>query len=183
MNQEELDIRLQESRAVQDLRRILGLKTLPQTIECFDISHVQGTEKVASMVRFKGGRPDKSHYRKYIIRTVEGIDDFKSIEEVVYRRYARLKREKKKYPDLILVDGGKGQLSSAQKALKRVGSLNVPTVAIAKEFEEIYSPKHPKPLRLFKETPALLLLRHIRDEAHRFALTFHRKRRSKRVYQ
>jgi excinuclease ABC subunit C len=183
MSRDVLEQRVGESRAVQDLMRALNLPRPPERIECFDISHIQGVEKVASMVSFNRGRPDKSQYRKFIIRTVKGIDDFKSMAEVVGRRYRRLKAEGIPYPDLILIDGGKGQLSMALKALQDQEIKGIPVAALAKEEEEIYLPNRPTPLRLPMDSSALLLLRHIRDEAHRFAITFHRQRRSKRTFQ
>lgn len=173
--------RVRGSRAVQDLMRALGLKKPPERVECFDISHIQGVEKVASMVSFHRGRPDKANYRKFIIRTVEGIDDFKSMAEVVGRRYRRLKAEGKPFPDLVLIDGGKGQLSAALKAIDEAG-VDVPLAALAKEEEELFVPGRSESIRLPVDSGALLLVRHIRDEAHRFAITFHRLRRGKRAF-
>jgi len=173
--------RVRGSRAVQDLMKALGLKKSPERIECFDISHIQGVEKVASMVSFNRGRPDKSNYRKYIIRTVEGIDDFRSMAEAVGRRYRRLKAEGSPFPDLVLIDGGKGQLAFALKAIEDVGIEGVPLAALAKKEEEIFVPGRRDSIRLTEDSPALLLLRHVRDEAHRFAITFHRLRRGKRA--
>jgi excinuclease ABC subunit C len=182
MTEAMLETRVQETRAVQDLMRALKLPRPPEHIECFDISHFQGVEKVASMVCFKNGRPVKSDYRKFIIKTVQGIDDFKSMAEVVYRRYRRLKNEDKKLPDLILVDGGKGQLSSALEALTQVELASIPLAALAKQEEEIFLPGETNSIRLSQDSPALLLLRYIRDEAHRFAITFHRLRRNKKTW-
>ncbi len=182
MTVEMLADRVRGSRAVQELMRALDLKKPPERIECFDISHIQGVEKVASMVSFSRGRPDKANYRKYIIRTVEGIDDFKSMAEAVGRRYRRLKKEGKPYPDLILIDGGKGQLSAALKAIQDEGVEGVPLAALAKEEEELFVPGRSESIRLPMDSPALLLVRHVRDEAHRFAITFHRQRRSKRAF-
>jgi excinuclease ABC subunit C len=187
MNESDLEERVRGTRAVQELRLALGLKKSPERIECFDISHIQGTEKVASMVSFLRGRPDKSQYRKFIIRTVDGIDDFKSMAEVVGRRYRRLKEEGKPMPDLVLIDGGKGQLSSALKAIQELELSGPPNdrraglqlAALAKEEEEVFLPGRSESIRLPMDSLALLLLRHVRDEAHRFAITFHRKRRSK----
>jgi excinuclease ABC subunit C len=177
MSESLLKGRIQGSRAVQDLMTTLNLKKPPERIECFDISHIQGTEKVASMVSFLNGRPDKSQYRHYIIRSVKGVDDFKSMAEVVGRRYRRLKSEKKSSPDLVLVDGGKGQLSAAWGALKKEKCGDIPLAALAKEEEEVFIGGKSSPIRLPMDAEALLLLRHIRDEAHRFAIRFHRKRR------
>jgi excinuclease ABC subunit C len=177
-----LDQRVGESRATQELMHALKLKKPPQRIECFDISHIQGVEKVASMVSFDRGHPDKSNYRKFIIRTVEGIDDFKSMAEVVGRRYRRLKREGKPFPDLVLIDGGKGQLSFALGAIKAEKITGLAVAALAKQEEEIFLPGEPESIRLPQDSPALLLLRFVRDEAHRFAITFHRLRRHKRTF-
>jgi len=181
MSEEMLNMRTQKTQAVQVLRGQLNLKNPPEIMECFDISHIQGVEKVASMVRFEHGRPAKSEYRKYIIRTVTGIDDFRSIAEVVERRTRRLRKEGKPLPDLIVIDGGKGQLSSALEALRGQDIKDIPIIALAKKEEEIYFPNNPHPLRLPIDSPALLLLRQIRDEAHRFAIQFHRHRRKKRI--
>jgi excinuclease ABC subunit C len=172
--------RVKDSRGVQELMQGLGLPRPPQRIECVDISHIQGVEKVASMVSFAGGRPDKSNYRKFIIRTVEGIDDFESMAEVVGRRYRRLKNDGKPFPDLVLIDGGKGQLSFAMKAINALQIQGLFVAALAKQEEEIFLPGRSESIRLPMDSPALLLLRYVRDEAHRFAITFHRLRRGKR---
>ena len=181
MTEAALQTRVRETRAVQHLRKALNLKEPPEIIECFDISHLQGVEKVASMVRFQHGRPDKSNYRKFIIKSVKGIDDFKSMAEVVGRRYRRLKKEEKKFPDLVLIDGGKGQLSAVMKTLGKEKIKINSVVALAKREEELFLPNRSQPLRLPIDSPGLLLLRQIRDEAHRFAITFHRLRRHKRT--
>ncbi len=177
-----LETRVRESRAVQELMRGLKLKKPPQRIECFDISHIQGVEKVASMVSFDRGRPDKSQYRKFIIKTVDGIDDFKAMAEVVGRRYRRLLKEGKPLPDLVLIDGGKGQLSSALKAVSELGIKDLAVAALAKQEEEVFLPGSSESIRLPMDSAGLLLLRHVRDEAHRFAITFHRQRRQKRTF-
>ncbi len=182
LNESMLEERVGESRAVQDLMKGLGLKKPPQRIECFDISHIQGVEKVASMVSFDHGRPDKSNYRKFIIKTVKGIDDFKSMAEVVGRRYRRLQKEKKSFPDLVLIDGGKGQLSSALSAIAELGIKGLAVAALAKQEEEVFLPGKTESVRLPADSPGLLLLRYVRDEAHRFAITFHRHRRQKRTF-
>jgi len=162
------------------LQKDLQLQSLPNVIECFDNSNIQGTTPVASMVRFVGGRPDKKGYRHYNIKTVEGANDFASMKEIVFRRYRRILDEAEKLPDLIVVDGGKGQLSSACEALKDLNIYGqVPIIGIAKKLEEIYYPEDPFPLHINKKSPGLLLLQQIRDEAHRFAITFHRQKRSK----
>jgi excinuclease ABC subunit C len=149
-------------------------------IECFDNSNIQGTTPVASMVRFFGGKPDKKNYRHFNIKTVEGANDFASMKEIVFRRYRRILDEGDTLPDLIVVDGGKGQLSSACEALKELNIYGqVPIIGIAKKLEEIYYPEDPFPLHINKKSQGLLLLQQIRDEAHRFAITFHRQKRSK----
>jgi len=162
------------------LQKDLQLQTLPSVIECFDNSNIQGTTPVASMVRFVHGKPDKKGYRHFNIKTVEGPNDFASMKEIVSRRYKRLIEEVEPLPGLIVVDGGKGQLSSACEALKELNIYGqVPIIGIAKKLEEIYYPEDPLPLHINKKSPGLLLLQQIRDEAHRFAITFHRQKRSK----
>jgi len=162
------------------LQKDLQIQSLPRVIECFDNSNFQGTTPVASMVRFVNGKPDKKNYRHFNIKTVEGPNDFASMREIVGRRYKRILDEAGELPDFILVDGGKGQLSSACEALKEVGLYGkVPIAGIAKKLEEIYYPEDPFPLHINKKSPGLMLLQQIRDEAHRFAITFHRQKRSK----
>jgi excinuclease ABC subunit C len=162
------------------LQKDMQLQKLPRIIECFDNSNIQGTNPVASMVRFSDGKPDKKNYRHYNIKTVEGPNDFASMKEIVTRRYTRLLDEAQPLPDLIIVDGGKGQLASACEALKEINIYGkVPIAGIAKRLEEIYYPEDPLPLLMNKKSPGLMLLQQIRDEAHRFAITFHRQKRSK----
>lgn len=161
-----------------DLKEKLRLPELPMVIECFDISHLSGTATVASMVQFRQGLPDKSNYRRFKIKSVDGIDDFSSIAEVVRRRYLRLIEEKKEMPDLIIIDGGAGQLSSAISELNKLG-LKIPTISIAKKFEEIYFPGRKMPLVLDAKTKALKYIQQIRDEAHRFAISYNRLLRKK----
>jgi excinuclease ABC subunit C len=162
------------------LQRDLRLTTWPGIIECFDNSNLQGTTPVASMVRFVEGRSDKAGYRHFNIKTVEGPDDFASMKEIVGRRYRRIMEEESAFPDLIIVDGGKGQLSSACEALKELGLYGkIPIIGIAKKLEEIYYPEDSFPLHINKKSPGLMLIQKIRDEAHRFAITFHRLKRSK----
>jgi excinuclease ABC subunit C len=163
------------------LQRDLRLKNIPERIHCFDISNIQGSDSVASMVVFIEGKPKKSEYRKYIIKTVKGPNDFASMQEVIMRRYKRAIEEKLKMPDLIMVDGGKGQLSSAVEILKQLGLENIPIIGLAKRLEEIFFPNLPDPQLLPKTSSSLKLLQNIRDEAHRFAITFHRARRDKRT--
>ncbi len=163
------------------LQRDLRLKDLPKKIECFDISNLQGTDSVASMVVFEDGKPKKSLYRKFIIKTVEGPDDFSSMREVIERRYSRLLEENQLLPDLIMVDGGKGQLSSAVEILDKLGFKNYNIIGLAKRLEEVFFPENSDPELIPKTSSGLKLLQQVRDEAHRFAITFHRKRRSKRT--
>jgi excinuclease ABC subunit C len=182
LKEEDVKGRLETSRALQDLQTALGLPRPPQRIECFDISHIQGTDTVASMVCFDRGQPNKSAYRKYKIKTVAGVDDFASMAEVVGRRYRRVKAEKLPWPDLVLIDGGAGQLSAAERALAEVTDRKIPLASLAKRDEDVYQPGRAEPLRLPKESPALQLLQRVRDEAHRFAVTFHRSRREKALF-
>jgi len=166
-------------KAIQEaLQDTLGLPDLPRRIECFDISHIQGAETVASMVVWEEGEMKKSDYRKFIIRTVEGVDDFASMREVVARRYKRLVDEQKPMPSLILIDGGLGQLHAAADALETLGIINQPLASIAKREEIIYvQGQENEPVVLDHHSPVLHLVQMVRDEAHRFAVTFHRKRR------
>ena len=172
--------RSKQKEVLITLQKDLQLQNLPNVIECFDNSNIQGTTPVASMVRFLGGKPDKKNYRHFNIKTVEGANDFASMKEIVFRRYRRILDEADTLPDLIVVDGGKGQLSSSCEALKDLGIYGqVPIIGIAKKLEEIYYPEDPFPLHINKKSQGLLLLQQIRDEAHRFAITFHRQKRSK----
>ena len=166
-------------KMVEQLKEDLQLKSSPRKIEAFDISHLGGTNTVASMVSFFDGKPKKNEYRKYNIKTVEGIDDFASIREVVFRRYSRVKKEGLGFPDLILIDGGKGQLSMAVSALRELGLEYITVIGIAKRLEEVFVPGHSDPQNIPKSSSGLILLRRIRDEAHRFAITFQRTKRKK----
>jgi excinuclease ABC subunit C len=184
INRADVETHVDRSRAVTDLQNALGLKIPPQRIECFDISHIQGIETVASLVVFEHGVPKKDDYRKFIIRTVPGIDDFASMAEVVGRRYRRLVAERRPLPGLVLIDGGKGQLSAASGALESVlgpAYKRLAIAALAKREEELFLPDREAPFLLPKDSPALLLVQHVRNEAHRFAITFHRLRRGKRL--
>jgi excinuclease ABC subunit C len=165
------------------IERDLNLKRPPKRIECFDNSHLQGSEYVSSMVVFINGKPDKSQYRKYKIRSVEGNDDFAAMREVVRRRYSRALAEKTELPDLIIIDGGKGQLSSAYEVLSELDLAGIPVFGLAKRLEEVYAVNSLDPLILPRTSSSLRLLQHIRDEAHRFAITFHRQLRDKRTLQ
>jgi excinuclease ABC subunit C len=165
----------------EELQETLSLPELPQRIECFDISHIQGAETVASMVAWEDGKMKKPDYRKFIIRTVEGVDDFASMREVVTRRYKRLQEENKPLPSVVLIDGGLGQLHAAAEALNALEIINQPLAAIAKREEILYVFGQEKdPIALDHHSPVLHLIQMVRDEAHRFAVTFHRKRRQMR---
>ena len=168
------------SAAIQEaLQDALNLVEAPKRIECFDISHIQGTDKVASMVVWEDGRMKKSDYRKFIIRTVEGNDDFASMREVVTRRYSRIKKENEAMPGLVLIDGGLGQLHAAAGALEEIGIINQPLASIAKREEIVYVyGQEDEPIKLDRFSPVLHLIQTVRDEAHRFAVTFHRTRRN-----
>jgi excinuclease ABC subunit C len=205
-----LPLAMDPKRDLAELAKVLGLSALPQRIEGFDISNISGTFAVASLVSFKNSRPDRVNYRRFKIKTVEGQDDFASMAEVVKRRYSRLlregdtkvgqasslsqsslKKEKNKLedrqdacptlPDLILIDGGKGQLNAACGELKKLGLEKIPVIGLAKEFEEIYVPGNSKPLRLGLNHPAVKLLQRIRDECHRVANSYNAQLRIKRI--
>ncbi|MEW6035136.1 MAG: excinuclease ABC subunit UvrC [Candidatus Micrarchaeota archaeon] len=166
--------------SVLKLREELALAENPLVIEAFDISTLFGEESVGSMVRFVNGKPDKSGYRKFKIKTVSGQDDFSMMKEVVFRRYSRLLGEGEPLPDLVLIDGGAGQLHAAMDGMDAAG-IRLPVVAIAKKEEELYLPNRMDTLRLSRSNPALMLLQRCRDEAHRFAVTFQRLRRGKKM--
>ncbi len=173
-----------ENRVLIKLQEDLRLKDLPMRIECFDNSNFQGTNPVASMVCFIDGKPSKKDYRKFNIKTVIGPDDFASMYEIVFRRYNRLITEEIPLPDLIVIDGGKGQLGASCNALKDLNIYGqVPIIGIAKRLEEIYTPDDPYPLHIDKKSESLMLIQRIRDEAHRFAITFHRKKRSNSTFK
>ncbi len=170
------------TRAIQQaLQDALTLPELPRRIECFDISHIQGAETVASLVVWEDGKMKKSDYRKFLVKRVEGVDDFASMREVVARRYQRLQVDKKKLPSLILIDGGLGQLHAAAQALESLQIVHQALAAIAKREEIIYvHGQEDEPLALDRHSPVLHLIQRIRDESHRFAVSFHRKRRQMR---
>lgn len=170
--------------ALETLQKTLNLSKLPNRMECYDISHLFGEESVASMVVFENGMPKKKEYRKFKIKTVAGIDDFASMYEVLTRRIKRYQENDEsfnKMPDLIVIDGGKGQLSSAVQALKD-NNFHCDIISLAKKFEEVYTPNSNIPVMLKRGSPELTMLQRIRDEAHRFAITFHRTRRDKRTF-
>jgi excinuclease ABC subunit C len=166
------------TRPLKQMKKDLRLKVLPSHIECFDNSNIQGAFPVAAMVVFKNGKPSKKDYRHYNIKTVEGPDDYASMEEVVFRRYQRLTKDKAPLPQLIVIDGGKGQLNAALKSLKKLkltGTISI--IGIAKRLEEIYFPKDPIPLHLNKRSESLKIIQQLRNEAHRFGITHHRNKR------
>lgn len=165
--------------AVEELKKFLGLKNLPRRMECFDISHIQGSDSVASLVTFEDGAPDKDHYRRYKLKTTEGCnDDFQSMREVLTRRYGKDALENP--PDLVVVDGGLGQLNAALKIIRGAGHRDIPVVGLAKQFELVFTEGSSDPIELPRRSQAFFLLQRIRDEAHRFAVTYHRNVRKKR---
>ena len=168
---------------MEELHCVLNLPALPQHIEGFDISNISGTLSVASTVCFREGRPHKEHYRHYQIKTVEGSDDFASMAEVVGRRYARVRAEGGALPDLVMVDGGKGQLSAALGALAQLGIRDLPVIGLAKQMEEIHTRQQSAPMRLPRNSLALHLIQRLRDEAHRFANAYHQKLRKRRIQE
>jgi excinuclease ABC subunit C len=165
--------------AILDLKERLQLAVAPHSIECFDMSHFQGSQRVGALVYFAAGKPLKSRYRRFKIQQVEGIDDFAMMQECVERYYSRLRDEDKLPADLVVVDGGAGQLSVATRTLSRYGFVETAVVGLAKREEEIYVPGRAEPLRLPRSSAGLKLLQRVRDEAHRFAITFHRQQRDK----
>jgi excinuclease ABC subunit C len=168
-------------KEAEQLERALGLPKTPARIECFDISNIMGNQSVGSMVSFLNGKPDKSNYRRFKIRQVEGIDDFKMMAEVVRRRYTRLKNEGLIFPDLIIIDGGKGQLSAAADELNKL-EVQIPMISLAKREEEVFMPGRRNSIILAKDSLGLRLLQRVRDEAHRFAVKYHRLLRGKKVF-
>jgi excinuclease ABC subunit C len=175
--------RMKNKKAMEELKTYLNLEDLPRRIEAFDISNTQGTELVASMVVFEEGSPKKEDYRKFKIKTVEGPNDFESMKEAVSRRFKRALEGDEKFkdlPDLLLIDGGKGQLKYAREALRELNLEYIPTIGLAKEFEHIFVEGKDDPIILPRNSEALYLVQRVRDEAHRFAITFHRKLRDKR---
>jgi excinuclease ABC subunit C len=206
-----LPLAIDPEKDVRELAEILGLKHAPERIEGFDISNISGTFAVASMVSFRNGRPDRSNYRRFKMKTVTGQDDFACMAETIQRRYSRLKKEteaasetrseaasgvatapaaadpregefaRENFPDLILIDGGKGQLNAACAELAKLGLRGIPIIGLAKEFEEIYQPGESEPLRLDHSVGALKLLQRVRDESHRFANTYNAKLRLKKI--
>ena len=176
-----LPVSLEPERDLGALAALLGLAAPPQTIEGFDISNISGTFAVASLVSFKNGRPDRANYRRFKIKSVVGQDDFAGMAEVVQRRYARLQREGRPLPDLILIDGGRGQLNAAGAELKKLGLAHLAILGLAKEFEEIYLPDKTVPLRPGLDHPAVKLLQRLRDECHRVANSYNAQLRLKKI--
>jgi excinuclease ABC subunit C len=177
---EKLNPEQRSVRLMKEIQEQLHMKKMPNHIECFDNSNLQGTNPVASCVVFRDGKPSRKEYRHFNIKTVIGADDFASMREIVFRRYSRLIAEGAELPDLIIVDGGKGQLSSAYAVLCELGiEKQVPIVGLAKRIEEIFFPGDPMPYYLSRTGEPLKVVCHIRDEAHRFGITFHRQKRSK----
>jgi excinuclease ABC subunit C len=164
-----------------ELQRQLGLAKLPRSFVVFDISHAQGTDTVASCIWFQNGRPNRAEYRKFKVKTVDGNDDFASMHEVVGRYFARRIEDAKPLPDLVVIDGGKGQLNAAAAATRALGLEQLPMISLAKREEEVFVPGRSEPVRMSRRNPALRMLQQARDEAHRFAITFQRKRRSVRT--
>jgi excinuclease ABC subunit C len=167
---------------MMELQSQLKLDTLPRRIEGYDISNTGGQESVGSLVVFEDGEPLKDDYRKFKIRSVQGPDDVSSLKEVLYRRYSKVRTGEAPLPNLILVDGGKGQLGAAVQVLKELVLEEIPVVSLAKKEEVIFSPFHKNGLKMAKTSPGLQLLQRVRDEAHRFAITYHRKKREKKSF-
>jgi excinuclease ABC subunit C len=169
-----------ELRVLNTLKDDLQMHEIPEHVECFDNSNIQGSNPVSACVVFKNGKPSKKDYRHFHIKTVKGPDDFKSMYESVYRRYQRLKNEAENLPQLVVIDGGKGQLSAAVKALSELDLMNeIKIIGIAKKLEEIFQPGDSVPLYIDKNSESLKLIQHLRNEAHRFGIEFHRDMRSK----
>lgn len=178
---QKMKLSIKPGKMVESLQQALNLSAPPLRIEGFDISHLQGKETVASMVYFENGAAKRSEYRKYNIRSVDKPDDFESMREVVRRRYTRRLAENALLPDLILIDGGKGQLNAAKGVLNELGLNNIPVIGLAKRLEEVFIPGYSQAQNIPKTSPAVMLLRGVRDEAHRFAIGFHRDKRAKKL--
>jgi excinuclease ABC subunit C len=176
-----LPLAIEPEKDLAALGELVGLAAPPEVIEGFDISNISGTFAVASMVNFRRGRPDRSNYRRFRMKSVTGQDDFACMAETVRRRYSRLQREGLSLPNLILIDGGKGQLNAACAELEKLGLTHIPVIGLAKEFEEIHRPGEKEPLRLPAESGALKLLQRVRDESHRFANTYNAQLRLKKI--
>ena len=170
------------NRVLETLKKDLKLKSIPVHMECFDNSNLQGTNAVSACVVFKNGKPSKKDYRHFNVKTVTGPDDFETMKEIVYRRYKRILDEKRKLPDLIIIDGGKGQLHAANSALEELGLKGKQAIiGIAKRLEELFFPGDKYPLHLDKRSESLKVIQHMRNEAHRFSIKHHRNKRSKNL--
>jgi excinuclease ABC subunit C len=181
---EKLNPEIRTTRILTRMQEDLRMNQLPKHIECFDNSNIQGQYPVSAIVVFRDAKPSKKEYRHFNVKTVEGPDDFATMEEAVYRRYKRVLAEEGDLPQLIIIDGGKGQLSSALKSLKKLGiEKKMTVIAIAERLEELYYPNDPFPMHLDKRSETLKIIQHLRDEAHRFGITFHRKQRSKNTFK
>jgi excinuclease ABC subunit C len=181
---EKLNPEIRTTRVLTRMQEDLRMNQLPKHIECFDNSNIQGQYPVSAIVVFRDAKPSKKEYRHFNVKTVEGPDDFATMEEAVYRRYKRVLAEEGDLPQLIIIDGGKGQLSSALKSLKKLGiEKKMTVIAIAERLEELYYPNDPFPMHLDKRSETLKIIQHLRDEAHRFGITFHRKQRSKNTFK
>lgn len=181
---EKLNPEIRTTRVLTRMQEDLRMNQLPKHIECFDNSNIQGQYPVSAIVVFRDAKPSKKEYRHFNVKTVEGPDDFATMEEAVYRRYKRVLAEGGDLPQLIIIDGGKGQLSSALKSLKKLGiEKKMTVIAIAERLEELYYPNDPFPMHLDKRSETLKIIQHLRDEAHRFGITFHRKQRSKNTFK
>jgi excinuclease ABC subunit C len=165
---------------LEGLKNLLQLAKLPERIEAFDISDISGKEATGSMVSFLRGMPDKNNYRRFRIKTIQSIDDYKMLAEVIQRRYSRLIRESLAFPDLVLIDGGRSHFLTAEREMNKLG-IHIPLASIAKDRENIYIQDKINPIRLDSDIPALNLIRRIRDEAHRFALAYHHLLRKKKT--
>ena len=165
---------------LEDLKNLLQLAKLPERIEAFDISDISGKEATGSMVSFFRGMPDKNNYRRFRIKTIQSIDDYKMLAEIIQRRYSRLIRENLAFPDLALIDGGRSHLLTAEREMNKLG-IHIPLVSIAKDRENIYTKEKGHPIKLDTDTPALNLIRRVRDEAHRFAVSYHHILRRKKT--
>ncbi len=172
---------LDPKKGLKGLRKVLGLSKTPRSIEGFDIAHLSGQETVASLVSFLDGLPFKEYYRRYKIKSVEGVDDFASMREVVFRRFKRLHDEESVFPDLLLIDGGKGQLNAARDAFRALGIEPPTLISLAKQDEEIFRPGESESIKLSRHSAALRLLQYVRDEAHRFAQHYHHTLRKKKL--
>jgi excinuclease ABC subunit C len=181
---EKLNPEIRTTRVLTRMQEDLRMNQLPKHIECFDNSNIQGQYPVSAIVVFRDAKPSKKEYRHFNVKTVAGPDDFATMEEAVYRRYKRVLAEGGDLPQLIIIDGGKGQLSSALKSLKKLGiEKKMTVIAIAERLEELYYPNDPFPMHLDKRSETLKIIQHLRDEAHRFGITFHRKQRSKNTFK